>query len=124
MPRVAILDPGYTVSLPWQITADTAVDAYSHAMESYLSVIATPISDMHARTALDILGPQLKRLTASREIGMADREALLLGSLLAGMAISETRVTIPHLLGYTFTIYKDIPHGRANGLLMPAFMTF
>ncbi|HPF21492.1 MAG TPA: iron-containing alcohol dehydrogenase, partial [Syntrophomonas sp.] len=124
LPRVAILDPGYTVSLPWQITADTAVDAYSHAMESYLSVIATPISDMHARTALDILGPQLKRLTASREIGMADREALLLGSLLAGMAISETRVTIPHLLGYTFTIYKDIPHGRANGLLMPAFMTF
>ena len=124
LPRLAILDPVYTSSMPWQITADTAVDAYSHAMESYLSVIATPISDMHARAALEILGTQLKMLTQSQEISMANREALLLGSLLAGMAISETRVTIPHLLGYSFTIYKDIPHGRANGMLMPAFMDF
>lgn len=124
LPRIAILDPVYTSFMPWQITADTAVDAYSHALESYLSVIATPMSDMHARAALEILGAQLIMLTQTQEVSMENREALLLGSLLAGMAISETRVTIPHLLGYSFTIYKDIPHGRANGMIMPAFMDF
>lgn len=124
LPRLAILDPVYTSSMPWQITADTAVDAYSHAVESYLTVLSTPISDMHARAALEILGAQLEMLARSREISMESREALLLGSLLAGMAISETRVTIPHYLGYSFTIYKDIPHGRANGMIMPAFLDF
>jgi alcohol dehydrogenase class IV len=124
LPRMAILDPVYTSFMPWQITADTAVDAYSHAVESYLSVIATPVSDMHARAAMEILGPQLEMLAQTEEISMESREALLLGSLLAGMAISETRVTIPHLLGYSFTIYKGIPHGRANGMIMPAFMSF
>ena len=124
LPRLAIMDPVYTSSMPWQITVDTAVDAYSHAVESYLSVIATPISDMHARAAMEILGAQLEMLVQSKEISMESREALLLGSLLAGMAISETRVTIPHYLGYSFTIYKDIPHGRANGMIMPAFLSF
>ncbi len=124
LPRLAILDPLYTRSMPWQTTADTAVDAYSHAVESYLAVIATPISDMHARSAMEILGGQLEMLTQSKQISMESRKALLLGSLLAGMAISETRVTIPHYLGYSFTIYKDIPHGRANGMIMPAFLDF
>lgn len=124
LPRLAVMDPVYTSSMPWQITVDTAVDAYSHAVESYLSVIATPISDMHARAAMEILGAQLEMLVRSKEISMESREALLLGSLLAGMAISETRVTIPHYLGYSFTIYKDIPHGRANGMIMPAFLSF
>lgn len=124
IPRLAILDPAYTSQLPYQITVDTAVDAYSHALESYLSVNATPLSELHAREALGILGAQLKMLVQAEEITLQDREALLYGSMLGGMAISTTGTSIPHALGYTFTFYKDIPHGRANGMIMPAYMDF
>lgn len=124
LPRLSILDPVYTSNIPWQISADTAVDAYSHAVESYLSVLSTPLSEIYARVAMEILGGQLKLLTQSQEISMENRETLLLGSLLAGMAISVTRVTLPHILGYSFTVFKDVPHGRANGMIMPAFMSF
>lgn len=124
IPRLAILDPSYTLQLPWQITADTAVDAYSHALESYLSVRATPLSELYARAALEILGTQMKMLLQSEKITMLSREALLYGSMLGGLAISTTGTSIPHALGYSFTFYKDIPHGRANGMIMPAYMDY
>ena len=124
IPRRAILDPAYTSGLPWQITADTAVDAYSHALESYLSVKSTPLSEVHASAALKILGAELRLLGHSKEVTRASREALLFGSMLGGMAISTTGTSIPHALGYPFTFYKDVPHGRANGLIMPAYLEF
>lgn len=124
IPRLAILDPRYTSELPWQITADTAVDAYSHALESYLSVKTTPLSEVYAHAALKILGAELKLLSHSKTVTMASREALLFGSMLGGMAISTTGTSIPHALGYPFTFYKDVPHGRANGLIMTAYLDY
>lgn len=124
IPRLAILDPRYTRELPWRITVDTAVDAYSHALESFLAVKATPLSELHAREALRILGPELKKLTIDTVIDFSQREALLYGSLLGGLAISTTGTSIPHAMGYSFTYFKEVPHGRANGMIMPAYMDF
>ncbi len=124
IPRLAILDPGYTRDLPYRITVDTAVDAYSHALESYLAIRANPLSELHAREALRILGPELRKLLESPDLDLEQREALLYGSMLGGMAISTTGTSIPHALGYCLTYYKDIPHGRANGMIMPSYMDF
>ncbi len=124
IPRLAIIDPTYTRDLPYRITVDTAVDAYSHALESYLAVKANPLSDLYAQEALRILGHELKKLTEDQVLYLNQREALLYGSLLGGMAISTTGTSIPHAIGYSFTYFKDVPHGRANGMIMPAYMDF
>ncbi len=124
IPRLAILDPAYTSELPYRITVDTAVDAYSHALESYLAVRATPLSELYAREALRILGPELQKLTKDDVIDLNQREALLYASMLGGMAISTTGTSIPHALGYSLTYFKGVTHGRANGMIMPAYMDF
>lgn len=125
IPQVAFLDPAYTMDLPARITMDTAVDAYSHVLESYLCIKTTPFTELLALEGMRILGPELKSLSAKSEnLSWKTREALLYGSLLGGMVISKTGTTILHALGFILTYYKDIPHGRANGMIMPAFMDF
>ncbi len=124
IPALAFLDAGYTFSLPRQTTLDTAVDAYSHALESLLSKRATPFSEMLAIEALVILGIELRELLEEGKISNESREQMLYGSMLGGMAISITATNIPHAMGYAFTYRKDIPHGRANGYIMPAYIDF
>lgn len=124
LPYLAFLDPKYTLELPRQITIDTAVDAYSHVMEGYLSSRSNPFSDILAQEGLALLGEELRFLTSQKELTYENRHNLLYGSMLAGMVITHTGTTIPHTMGYPLTYYKDIPHGRANGMLMPEFMNF
>jgi len=124
IPVLAYIDPEYTRDIPLNITVDTAVDAYSHALEGYLAVKSNPISDLIAREALRISGTELKLLTSGTSPGRASREALLYASTLAGLVISQTGTSIPHAMGYPLTYFKGIPHGRANGILMPAYLAF
>lgn len=124
IPKLAILDPAYTQELPARVTVDTAVDAYSHALESYLSVRATSLSELYASEALHILGDQLRMLAGNTIPDSRQREQLLYASMLAGMAISTTGTSIPHAMGYYLTFFKEITHGRANGMIMPAYMEF
>lgn len=124
-PRVALLDPAYTRSLSWEVTVDTAVDAFSHVFESYLTVRHSPMSDALAGEAMFLSGGLLRELALKK--GMPDdkmRCQLLYVSLLAGTVISQTGTSIPHALGYSFTYFKGTPHGRANGYVMPALARF
>lgn len=124
-PRVALLDPAYTRSLPREVTVDTAVDAFSHVFESYLTVRRSPMSDVLAREALFLLGGRLRELAMKRDLpDDAARYQLLYASMLAGTVISQTGTSIPHALGYSFTYFKGTPHGRANGYIMPALAWF
>jgi alcohol dehydrogenase class IV len=123
-PALALVDPDYCATLPRHITVDTAMDAYSHALEGYLSLKANPFSDRLAEESLRILGEQLRRLCSKDIPAAEEREALSYGSVLAGMVISQTGTSIPHALGYALTYFKDMPHGRANGLLLPAYLHF
>lgn len=124
IPSIAFLDPSYTSSIPWQITADTAVDAYSHAIESYFSAKNSRISSLFSTQAMMILGKELKIIAEKRELDPENRESLLYASYLAGVAISLTGTSIPHAIGYSLTYYKGMPHGRANGIVMPAWLDF
>ncbi len=123
-PQAAFLDPGYTEGLPFDITADTAVDAFSHAFESYFTMKANSLSDAVAREAMRILGPELAALAREEIPSYERREKLLYGSLLAGLAISQTGTSIPHAVGYCFTYFKNVPHGRANGMVLPCYAEF
>lgn len=124
IPQIALLDSTYTNTLPWQITADTAVDAYSHAIESYLSVKNNAISSLFSMQAMKILGRALRVIARKEELGPENRDSLLYASYLAGVAISLTGTSIPHAIGYSLTYYLGIPHGRANGIIMPAWLEF
>lgn len=123
-PAIALVDPDYCLTLPHHITVDTAIDAYSHALEGYLSLAANPFSDQLAQEALHILGEQLRRLCSQDMPTEEERARLSYGAVLAGLVIGQTGTSIPHALGYALTYFKDVPHGRATGMFLPAYLYF
>ncbi|QGP93215.1 Lactaldehyde reductase [Neomoorella glycerini] len=122
-PVAALVDPRYTYSLPRDITIDTALDTLTHAMEGYLSRRATPLSDTLALEAVRLFAGQKEALLAGNLLP-ATRRDLMYATTLGGMVIAQTRTTILHTLGYPLTYSYDIPHGRANGYLLPAYLEF
>ncbi len=122
-PRVAYLDPKYTSSLPLAVTVDTAVDALSHLVEGYLAKRATAASDLTALQGIATWGTALEQLQNGVLDGEA-RSALLLASTLGGITIAQTATTIVHGLGYPLTYFHGLPHGRANGILIGAYLRF
>lgn len=122
-PQVAYLDAKYTASLPLHVTIDTAVDALSHLVEGYLSTRATPASDFVALQGIALWGTAISALREG-EIPLETRETLLLASSLGGITIAQTGTTLVHALGYPLTFFHDLPHGRANGLLMTSYLEY
>jgi alcohol dehydrogenase class IV len=123
-PRVAFLDAAYTDSLPRTVTIHTALDALSHAVESYLSGRATDISSFIALESIRIMGACLPFLRDNSAIDRTVRDRLLYASLLGGVAIAHTATTALHAMGYPLTYFKSIDHGRANGLLLCEYLKY
>lgn len=122
-PKLAILDARYLDSLPQEILIDTAVDALSHLVEGYLSKRALPISDMLALEGIRLFGKALPSLReGKRSLGLND--TLLATSMLGGMTIAHTGTTFLHALGYPLTVFHNLPHGRANGVLFAEYLRF
>jgi len=122
-PSVAFVDATYTESLPYNVTVDTAIDALSHAVEGYISKRSTVISDVLAAEAMQTFAKCLNNLIAN-EIDYNIREKLIYASMIAGMVIAQTGTTIVHGLGYSLTYFHDVPHGRANGMLMKEYLKY
>ena len=122
-PKVAFMDAKYTGTLSYEVTVNTAVDALSHAVEGYLSKRSTPMSDIFAVEAIGIFGACIRSLM-NNDITTHVREKLLYMAMLGGMVIAHTGTTIVHGMGYSLTYFKDIPHGKANGLLMKEYLRF
>ena len=122
-PALALLDGAYTATLSARTTTNTVVDALSHAAEGFVSAGACPMSDALAIDALGRIGGCLKRLAAGT-LTPEDRESLMAASCEAGMVIANTGTTAVHGMGYSLTYFRHIPHGRANGLLMPAWFSW
>lgn len=120
-PKIAFLDGKYMEDLPQSVTVNTALDAVSHAVEGMLSVRANLFSDALARESLRLLFGEYSALRAG-VYARADRQMLLYGAALAGMVIANTGTTPVHGMGYSLTYFRGVPHGRANGLLLPAFL--
>lgn len=122
-PKAAFLDARYTQTQSWEVTVNSAVDALSHAVEGYLSKKSTAASDCLALEAIRAFGSVQATLLAG-ELQLAQREILLYASLLGGMVIAQTATTAVHALGYSLTYFYNVPHGRANGLLMGEYLRF
>lgn len=120
-PKIAFLDGKYMKGLPQNVTVNTAIDALSHAVEGMLSVRANAVTDALAKEALRILMGEYDSLAAG-EYSEEVRQNLLIGASLAGMVIAGTGTTPVHGMGYCLTYFRDVPRGRANGLLLPVFL--
>jgi alcohol dehydrogenase len=122
-PKVAVLDPELTTSLPPRLTASTGMDALVHAIEAYTCKVANPVSDALALRAVSLIAASLR---SAVENG-ADRHArsdMLLGSLLAGIAFMNADVGAVHCLGESLGGVFDTPHGLACAVFLPAVLEF
>jgi len=122
-PKIALLDARYMSALPLNVTINTAIDALSHLTEGMLTVRANTMTDMLAEEGIKHIAfcfDAMKRNAVTDVI----REKLLYASMLGGMVIANTGTTVVHAMGYSLTYFKNIDHGRANGLLMAAFFNY
>ncbi|GGO81963.1 alcohol dehydrogenase [Marinobacterium nitratireducens] len=118
MPVAALVDYELTLSLPPRITADTGIDALTHAIEAYVSRKANLYSDAQALAAMRLIAPNLRRAYQDGSDKVA-REAMMLGSTLAGVAFSNASVALVHGMSRPIGAFFHVPHGLSNAMLLP-----
>lgn len=123
LPMMVILDPELTVSLPPSITAATGMDAFTHALESYISTKANSISDLFALESIRLIAGSLLQAYQNGS-DLKARENMLLGSMYGGMALSAAGTAAVHALAYPLGGKFHITHGVANSMLLPHVMNF
>lgn len=129
-PRVAFVDPRYTYSLNENYTVSTALDALSHAIESYLSPKSNEASEMYAVFAAKhiwdviFMGADSEGEKDAGGYTPTQRRRLSMASMAAGIAINRTGTGFPHPMGYSITLSDGIPHGRACGAFEGAYIEY
>jgi alcohol dehydrogenase len=117
-PDAAILDPALTLSLPPHVTAATGIDAFTHALEAFVSTQAHAISDMYALQAIGLISNNLGMAYANGS-NLEARSAMLMGSLLGGKALATAGVGLVHAMAYPLGGMFNTAHGLANAVLLP-----
>ena len=123
MPIAALVDYKLTLSLPARITADTGIDALTHAIEAYVSKKANTYSDSQALAAMSLLAPNLRKAYHDGSDEKA-REEMMLGSTLAGVAFSAASVALVHGMSRPIGAFFHVPHGLSNAMLLPSVTEF
>src|SRR5690606_8226355 len=123
MPIAAIIDYSLTMSVPPRTTADTGIDAMTHAIEAYVSQKRNAYSDQQALAALRLIGPNLQKAYHNGEDEDA-REAMMLGSTLAGIAFCNSSVALVHGMSRPIGACFHVPHGLSNAMLLPTITEF
>ncbi|MHB1294943.1 MAG: iron-containing alcohol dehydrogenase family protein [Anaerolineae bacterium] len=122
-PRVALVDPEVTASMPPTVTAASGADALCQAIEAYTSIGASPVTDALAMRAIALAGRSLARAYAQGD-DLDAREDMSMASLLAGMAMSNARLGGVHGMAHPLGSHYGIPHGVVCGLLLPYTMAY
>lgn len=124
MPNMAIVDTDMMMSAPKGLTSASGIDALTHALEAYASVMATDYTDGLAIRAIQLI---FKNLPAAYENGQTDvkaREAMATASTMAGMAFANAFLGVCHSMAHKLGAYHHLPHGVANALLITYVMRF
>ena len=119
LPVLAIVDYELTLTKPLRLTADTGIDALTHAIEAYISKLANPFSDAMAVAAMRAIWPNLRRVCEDPG-DRAAREAMMVGSLQAGIAFSNASVALVHAMSRPIGALFHVAHGLSNAMLLPA----
>ena len=119
----ALIDWTFTTTKPARITADTAVDSLTHAIEAYVSKRAHPYTDAFALSAMPLIADNVRTAYADPENGPA-RAALMLAASQAGMAFSNASVALVHGMSRPIGAHFHVAHGLSNAMLLPAVTAF
>lgn len=118
LPAYAILDAELITTAPASVAAACGIDAFIHAEEAYISTAASPFSDAMAEKAMALIGKNIRRFVANRG-DMEAAEAMMVGSLFAGIAFSFARLGNVHAMSHPVSAFFDVPHGVVNAVLLP-----
>ncbi len=122
-PKVALVDPEMTLTMPPGLTAATGMDALTHAIEGFTANAAEPIADSAALYAIELITAYL-RAAVSDGSNLEARAGMLLGSVLAGIAFSHSDVAAVHCVAEALGGKYDAAHGVCNAVVLPAVMEY
>lgn len=122
-PLAGILDPELCVALPASVGGPTGMDALTHALESYVNLMATPLTEGIALAAIRLIGQNL-RLACANDHELEATGRMLIASATAGMAFSQTRLGNVHAMSHAAGGHFAVHHGLANAILLPYVMEF
>jgi alcohol dehydrogenase len=117
-PNVAINDPLLMAGMPPALTAATGMDALTHAVEAYVSIIATPVTDACALQAIQLIAGNLRAAVANGA-DMLARDNMAYAEYLAGMAFNNASLGHVHAMAHQLGGFYNLPHGVCNAILLP-----
>lgn len=123
LPTVAVVDYTLTLTCPKRLTADSGIDALTHAVEAYVSQKASTFTDTIALKAMASIFPNLRTVYNTPDDTSA-RENMMFGSMLAGMAFSNASVALVHGMSRPIGAFFHVPHGMSNAMLFPTITKF
>ncbi len=122
-PEISILDPDLTGSLPPRLTAETGMDALSHAVEAYTSSCANTLIDIYSEKSIELISGNLIEAVYNGSNTVA-RSNMLLANTLAGMAITNADTSLAHVIGEALGAVHNISHGLSVAMALPGVMEF
>jgi len=123
VPDMAVVEPALTASMPPHMTADTGVDALTHALEAAVSIFASPFTDAFCMQAMNLIFEALPRAYADGS-DLEARTAMANAATIAGLAFSNAFVGVNHALAHAVGARFGIAHGRANAIFLPHVLRY
>lgn len=118
-----IADPEFTRTMPPSVTAATGMDAITHAVESYISNMATPLTEYHSLKSLQIFHENLPKAVSDGD-DMEAKEQMMLGCIIAGFGFSNANLGLVHGIAHTLSAHFHLAHGMANAAVLPYVMEY
>ncbi|HAR62488.1 MAG: alcohol dehydrogenase [Candidatus Margulisiibacteriota bacterium] len=123
VPEVSLIDPVVTTTMSPKLTAHTGLDALTHAIEAYVSNASSPVTDLNALEAINLITLNIK-CAYDEPDNLEYRSYMMLASLLAGLAFSNASLGVVHAMAHSLGGFLDSSHGESNAILLPWAIEF